>query len=66
MALLIKKFKHAIKGLIILLQDTSVGIQIGITLIVLTLCYVFGINSMEWCIILLCCALVIEIGRAHV
>lgn len=59
MKLLVNKFINAWRGMRILVKDKSVLIQIVIMCMVIAVCAYLSITVVEWCIILLCCALVI-------
>ncbi len=56
---LLNKFKYAFEGLLSCFGDHSVTLQIGIAAVVLIVAYFFDFSLIEWCILLLCCGLVI-------
>jgi diacylglycerol kinase (ATP) len=55
----ISSFKYALKGLkCMLVHENNFRVHCSATLLVNFLAYYFKINITEWCIILLCCGLV--------
>lgn len=56
---LLSKFKYAFRGLLSCVSDRSVTLQFAIAFIVLIIAYFFRFSLIEWCILLLCCGLVI-------
>ena len=55
------KFINAFKGILLGIQDTSLLLQIFIALIAIIVGLIFKLNVIEWCILLLCCLIIISL-----
>lgn len=56
---LLDKFKYAIHGIILGVGDHAIRIQCFFFVVAILLSFIFKLNAIEWCIILLSCALVL-------
>ncbi len=59
MKLFLNKFKNAFAGFVLACKDVSILIQVALCICAIALSFYFKISMVEWCIVLLCCALVI-------
>ncbi|MFI3284312.1 MAG: diacylglycerol kinase [Erysipelotrichaceae bacterium] len=57
---MIKKFKPAFIGLVQGIKDPSILTQYLLGLLCIVVCFILKLNYIEWCLILLCIALVIS------
>lgn len=60
-----KSFGFAIKGIKISLLQRNFKIQLFMAFLTIVLGFVFKITSTEWCIILLCCGLVLSLEMVN-
>lgn len=56
---LLDKFKYAFRGLILGFLDHSIQLQLGLMVIAIIAGFIFHFTLLEWCVLLLCCVLVV-------